>query len=132
MQDSIPTLNGRDRAVFKSRAYAHFATLMPDGSPHVSPVWIDVEDGTGLILVNSVRGRVKVRNCERDGRVALSLQDPDDPNTMLGVRGRVVEITADGAEEHIDFLSNKYDGQDFTRHGDRVLVKIAPVHVVRI
>jgi PPOX class probable F420-dependent enzyme len=132
MEGPMQTLSERDRAVFKSRTYAHFATLMPDGSPQVSPVWIDLDDDTGLILVNSALGRVKVRNCERDGRVALSLQDPDDPNTMLGVRGRVVEITTDGAEEHIDALSNKYEGHDFSNHGDRVLVKVAPTHVIRV
>lgn len=126
------TLNDRDRALFKGRNFGHLATLMPDGSPHVSPMWIDIEDGSDLILVNTAVGRVKTRNVERDPRVAISVQAAEDPYRMVAVRGRILEITRDGAEDHIDFLSRKYNGQDFPNHGDRVLLKISPEHVGRM
>lgn len=125
-------LSDRDRALFKGQSFGHVATVMPDGGPHVSPVWIDIEDGTDLILVNTAVGRVKVLNVERDPRVAISVQAWDDPYTMVAVRGRVVEITRDGAEDHIDFLSRKYRGREYPNHGNRVLLKIAVEHVARM
>ncbi len=125
-------LTDRDRALFEGRNFAHLATVMPDGSPHVSPIWIDIEAGTDLILVNTALGRVKTRNMEREPRVAVSVQDADDPYTMVAVRGRVVEITRDGAEDHIDVLSRKYRGRDYPNHGDRVLFKVAVDHVGRM
>jgi PPOX class probable F420-dependent enzyme len=88
------------------RAFAHLATLMPDGSPQVTPVWVDY-DGKH-VRVNSAKGRVKDRNMRRDPRVALSLQDPDNGYRYLEIRGRVVEITEEGAEAHIDSLALKY------------------------
>ena len=124
-------LNPHDRAMFKGNNFGHFVTLMPDGAPQVSPVWVDIEDGTGLILVNTALGRVKTENVERDPRVAISVHDQEDPYTMISIRGRVVEITREGAEAHIDFLSNKYHGEDYSDHGNRVLLKIAPEHVAR-
>ena len=132
MNEVGATLNDRDRTLFKGRNFGHLATVMPDGSPHVSPMWIDIEDGSDLILVNTVVGRVKTRNVERDPRVAISVQAAEDPYRMVAVRGRVVEINRDGAEDHIDFLSQKYNGQDYPNHGDRVLLKIAPEHVGRM
>ncbi len=124
-------LTDEDRALFEGRNYGHLATLMPDGSPQVSPVWVDIESQTGLILVNTARGRVKHRNVERDPRVAISVTDSDDQEIMVAVRGRAVEITTEGAEDHIDFLSRKYNGVDFPRHGNRVLLKIEAEHVAR-
>lgn len=96
--------------LFEKRAFAHLATLMPDGSPQVTPVWIDF-DGT-FVLVNSAKGRQKDLNMKRDGRVALSIQDPDDPYRYLQVRGHVVEITDQGADAHIDKMAKKYLGKD--------------------
>lgn len=115
---------------FKKRAYAHLATVMPDGSPHVSPVWVDY-DGKHVI-VNTARGRVKDRNMQREAHVALSLQDPDDPYRWLSVRGKVVEITEEGAEESIDSLAVKYTGDKYKwrKPGQvRVIYRIAPDHV---
>ncbi len=117
--------------MFKGRNFGHLATVMPDGAPQVSPVWLDVEDDTGLILVNTALGRIKTNNVERDRRVAMSVHDQEDPYRAIAVRGRVVEITREGAEDHIDALSRKYDGEDYSRHGDRVLLKIVPEHVSR-
>src|SRR5947208_3702572 len=99
--DTAGMLTDRDRELFKGRNLGHFATLMPDGSPHVAPVWIDIEDGSGLILVNTALGRVKSRNVEREPRVGISVHDNGNIYRMVAVRGRVVEVTRDGAEEHI-------------------------------
>jgi PPOX class probable F420-dependent enzyme len=96
--------------IFEKKAFAHLATIMPDGSPQVTPVWVSEENG--LILINSAEGRQKDVNMERDPRVALSIQDPDDPYRYLQVRGVVVEITQEGADEHIDQLAKHYLGLD--------------------
>ena len=117
--------------LFEKRAFANLATLMPDGSPQVTPVWIDY-DGSH-ILVNSAQGRQKDLNLKRDGRVALSILDPDDPYRYLQVRGKVIEITLEGADAHIDKMAYKYLGKDkypYRREGEvRVLYKIYPEHV---
>ena len=116
------------RDLFEKKSYAHLVTLMPDGSPQVTPVWIDY-DGTHL-LVNSAEGRQKDRNMERDRRVALSIQDPDDPYRYLQVRGRVVDITTEGADDHIDQLAHHYLGLDeypYQGEGEiRKIYKISP------
>lgn len=117
--------------LFEKRAFANLATLMPDGSPQVTPVWIDY-DGSH-ILVNSAQGRQKDLNLKRDGRVALSILDPDDPYRYLQVRGKVIEITLEGADAHIDKMAYKYLGKDkypYRREGEvRVLYKIYPENV---
>jgi PPOX class probable F420-dependent enzyme len=86
----------------------HLATLMPDGSPHCTSVWVG-RDGH-VVLVNSVEGRVKVANVRRDPRVALSLVSAADPDVGVSIRGLVREVTFEGAEELIDDLSEKYYG----------------------
>ncbi len=125
------TLSGEDRALLEKANVAHLATVSADGWPQVSPVWVDL-DGD-YILVNSARGRVKVRNVEADPRVALSVADRDDPLTRLVVQGRVVEITEEGAEEHIHALAKKYMGLErwpnLTPDMVRVILRIAPERV---
>jgi len=96
--------------LFSKRAFASLATLMPDGSPQVTPVWCDF-DGTN-VRFNSARGRQKDRNLRRDPRVALCIIDPDNPYRYLQIRGKVVTITEEGADEHIDSLAKKYMGVD--------------------
>jgi len=119
------------RDLFSKRAFAHLATLMPDGSPQVTPVWCDY-DGTH-IFVNTAKGRIKDRNMRRNQRVALSIMDPDNPYRYLAVRGRVEEITEASADSHIDSLAKKYLGKDrypFRQPGEvRVLYKIRPERV---
>lgn len=114
--------------LFQKRAFAHLATVMPDGSPQVTPVWVDY-DGRH-ILVNSARGRQKDQNLDRDPRVALSILDPDDPYRYLQVRGQVVEVTEQGADAHIDKLARKYTGAERYRGRKpgmvRVIYKILP------
>lgn len=113
------------------KAFAQLATLNPDGSPQVTPVWIDF-DGTNL-FVNTAKGRVKWRNLTREPRVALSIQDPENPYRYLGVQGRVTQMTEAGADAHIDKMAKKYLGQDkypFRQPAEvRVLLTIAPEKV---
>ena len=110
------------------RAFAQLATVNADGSPQVTPVWVDY-DGTHL-LVNTARGRVKTRNLERNPRVALAISDPENPYRYVGIQGRVVEMTEKGGDAHIDKMAKKYlnkDSYPFRQPGEvRVIVKIAP------
>jgi PPOX class probable F420-dependent enzyme len=112
------------------KSFAHLATLMPSGQPQVTPVWIDF-DGRH-VLVNTAEGRQKDKNLQRDGRVALSITDPENPYRYLEVRGRVAERTFEGADAHIDSLSMRYLGKKYPyrRGGEvRVIFKIDPEHV---
>lgn len=113
--------------LIEKRAFAHLGTVMADGSIQITPVWIDY-DGT-YILVNSAQGRVKDRNMAARPQVGLEISDPDNPYRYLSVRGRVVEITTEGANEHIDKLSFKYTGRErFNGRTDgqvRLIYKIA-------
>ncbi len=119
--------------LFDKKAFGHLATLMPDGSPQVTPVWV-AYDGEH-VLVNTARGRQKVENVERDPRVSIEIQDPDNGYNYVQVRGRVVEITEEGADQLIDNLSEKYTGnpvyQNRTPGMVRVTLKIEPEHVGR-
>src|SRR5262249_40839553 len=112
------------------KAFANLGTLMSNGQPQVTPVWIDF-DGK-YVIFNSAKGRQKDLNIRRDPRVAISISDPDNPYRYLEVRGRVVEITEKGADEHIDRMAKKYLGQDkypYRQPGEvRVLYKIQPEH----
>jgi PPOX class probable F420-dependent enzyme len=117
--------------LFEKKAFASLATLMPDGQPQVTPVWCDF-DGSHVVI-NSAKGRVKDRNMRRDPRVSMALLDPDNPYRHMAVQGRVVEITENGADQHIDKMAKKYLGQDkypFRQPGEvRVIYKIEPDRV---
>jgi len=114
--------------LFNKKTFAALATVMPDGTPQVTPVWVDF-DGTHVV-VNSARGRQKDKNMKVGAPVALSLIDPDNAYRHLQVRGRVVAVTEQGADQHIDKMAKKYLGQDkypFRQPGEvRVLYKIEP------
>ncbi len=109
--------------------YAHVATLMKDGAPQVTPVWVDT-DGTDILL-NTATGRLKTRNMERDGRVALSIMGLGHAYRCLWVRGRVTDISPDTAL--IDALSLKYTGnpvyQGYREGETRLTVRIEPLTV---
>jgi len=113
------------------KAFAHLATLMPDGSPQVTPVWFFYEKGK--FLVNTARGRVKDRNMKQNARVALSISDPDNPYSHVSVRGKIVRATEEGADASIDALAKKYMDKDkypFRQPGEvRVIYEIEPVSV---
>ncbi len=115
-------------ALYQKKSFGHLATLLPNGTPQTSPVWVDFDDTH--VLVNSARGRLKDKNMRQRPQVALSIQDPDDPYRYLEVRGRVVEITEQGADEHIDRLAKRYLGLDrypYRQPGEvRVIYKIKP------
>ena len=120
--------------LFQKKAFANLGTIMSDGSPQVTPVWVDY-DGK-YVRFNSALGRVKDRNVRRDPRVSLSILDPDNPYRYLAIRGRVVDITEQGADEHINRLSQKYLGKaeyPYRQPGEvRVLYKIEPEKVSSI
>ncbi len=111
------------------KAFAHLATIMPDGSPQVTPVWFDYTDGR--VRVNTAKGRVKARNMGEGSRVALSILDPENPYRYMQVRGKVVHVIEAGAKEHIDSLAKKYLGKDvYPWHNAkdvRVIYEIEPV-----
>jgi PPOX class probable F420-dependent enzyme len=124
LPDSVKTL-------IEARTFAEVATLMPDGSPHVTQTWVD-HDGD-IILINTPEGSQKHRNASRDPRIALTVIDPKNEWSVAVIRGRVREVTFEGAEEHIDRMAMKYLGQPkYQRRGPqrRVLIKIEPVRVI--
>jgi PPOX class probable F420-dependent enzyme len=116
--------------LFKKKAFANLATLMPNGQPQVTPVWVDYVGGQ--VIINTAEGRQKDKNLKRDSRVALSIMDPDNPYRYLEVRGRVTERTLDGADQHIDAMAKKYLGKDkypFRQPGEvRVIYRVKPEH----
>jgi PPOX class probable F420-dependent enzyme len=102
---------------------------MKDGSPHVTPTWVDIEDDN--ILINTALGRIKQMNITRDPRIALSIIDQDNQYEMVTVRGKVMEqITGDVAEKHIDKLARKYTDMDKyprkSKGEQRVILRIKP------
>ena len=112
----------------ETKAYLFLATTMPDGSPQVTPVWFNT-DGDH-VLINSNEGRVKDKNIKARPQVAMVIQDPTTPYRYLQIRGEVVEYIRDGADEHINQLSLKYDNKPWKyREGQkRIIYKIKPTH----
>ncbi|HET6609262.1 MAG TPA: PPOX class F420-dependent oxidoreductase [Rhodopila sp.] len=112
----------------KKAAVANLATIQPDGSPQVTPVWFDFTGG--VVRVNTAKGRVKARNMTMGSKVALSIVDPDNAYRYIQIRGAVTKETTDGAKAHIDSLAKKYLGKDvYPWHNDtdvRVMYEITP------
>ena len=126
----MATIPASHADLLKRPTFANLATLNADGSPQVTPVWVDF-DGTH-VLVNTARGRVKAKNLAREPRVALAIADPENPYRYLGIQGRVVGLTEAGADAHIDKMANRYIGKDypFRAPGEvRVIARIAPEKV---
>ncbi len=123
---TAPALPDAFLALLRLPSPCNLSTLMPDGSPHLTLTWVDT-DGEH-ILINTVRGHQKVRNIERDPRVAVTVSDPEQPSRYFGVRGRVIDVTEDGAAEHIETLSQRYLGRPYPWFGGtdqtRLLVTI--------
>jgi PPOX class probable F420-dependent enzyme len=119
------------RHLFEGKNFAHVATINPDGSPQVSPVWVGIEGDT--VTFNTAAGRVKPRNLERDGRVAVSIINQENPYENVLVQGKVSEITEDGADEEIDALAKRYmdvDEYPYRQPGEvRLVVRIEPEKV---
>jgi PPOX class probable F420-dependent enzyme len=120
------------KKLIEAKTYANVATLMLDGSPHVTRTWVD-HDGD-IVLINTFEGSQKHKNAVRNPKIALDVCDPTSPFNVAMIRGRVSEVTFEGAEEHIDRMAKKYLGQDkyqMRRPGvRRVLIKIEPTHVM--
>ena len=113
------------------KAFAHLATIMPDGTPQVTPVWIDYMNGK--VWVNSAKGRIKVGNMKVGSQVAISITDPDNPYRYVSIRGKVSRVTEEGGSAHIDKMAKKYLGKDkypWAKPGEvRVLFEIEPQKV---
>jgi PPOX class probable F420-dependent enzyme len=123
------------RKLFESKNFVFLSSLMKDGSPQVTPMWVDIENG--YILVNTAIGRLKQKNISRDPRIALAIADRNNPYNMVTIRGEVIEqITGVPAEEHIDKLAKKYIGKDkypYRSPGEeRIILKIKPERISHI
>ena len=116
--------------LLKDKNFAFIATLMPDGSRQITPVWIDIDNNTNTILVNTASGRKNLDNISRDPRVAISVANQLNPYEMVAIRGEVVQQDTNSADEHIDKLAKKYldlDKYPFgTPNEKRVILKIKP------
>lgn len=107
----MTTIPETHKDILQGKNFAHLATLMPDGSPQVTPVWVDLEtDGT--VVINTSEGRQKARNLDRDGRVALSVSDSSNPYRYIQIRGQVISKSPEDGDEVIDRLAKKYMGVD--------------------
>ncbi|MER5174695.1 MAG: PPOX class F420-dependent oxidoreductase [Candidatus Nitrosocosmicus sp.] len=110
--------------------FAFFATIMGDGSPQITPVWVDYDKDTDTILVNTAEGRLKHKNILKDPRVSISVANQSNPYEMVTTRGKVIEQITDGAAEHTDKLAKKYMGLDkypyYSPNEKRVILKIKP------
>ena len=124
------SLSGDVLTLLRRPLMAHVATVMPDGTPQSTPVWIDI-DGTD-VLFNTAKGRVKHRNLLQNPAVALSFVDDENPYRMIEIRGQA-EMTEEGADEHINAMAKKYLGQDtypFRQPGEeRIIVRVRPTAV---
>jgi PPOX class probable F420-dependent enzyme len=123
------------RELFERKNFVFLSSLMKDGSPHVTPTWVDIENGN--ILINTALGRIKQTNISRDPRVALSIIDQNNQYEMVTIRGKVIDqITGDAAEKHIDKLARKYIDMDkFPRRSKgerRVILKINPEKIFHV
>ncbi|MBI2691849.1 MAG: PPOX class F420-dependent oxidoreductase [Solirubrobacterales bacterium] len=127
-----PTFSDEQKSILDSPNFAHVATLFRDGTPQVNPVWVD-RDGD-LVRINSAEGRAKVRNLRADPRITIEVSNSENPYRYVEVRGKVVEFTHEGADDHIDALAKKYMDVDSypLRKADeqRVTIVIQPEKIV--
>jgi len=126
------TLSERTVKLIDGKNFAFLATLQPDGSPHVTPMWVDHEGD--MILMNTAIGRIKQKNVTRDPRVSITIVDSNNPYDRIVMHGRVVSQTEQGAEAHIDKLAKKYTGankyQKASPTEKRIILKIEPLHIL--
>ena len=109
-------------ALLRQPSPCYVSTIMADGSPQVTQTWVDT-DGEHVII-NTVQGFLKLRNIERDPRVAVAIADPANPFRYMQVRGHVVNTTTEGGAEHIEKLAHKYTGQPYQWYGGRDQVRV--------
>jgi PPOX class probable F420-dependent enzyme len=127
MSEIMPLLHDKN--------FVFVATIMEDGSPQITPTWVDVEQD-GTVLVNTAMGRVKQKNVTRDPRIAVSVIDKNNPYHTASIRGKVVEQIRQGADEHIDKMAKKYLGMDRypgrSPGEERVILRIKPEKVAHM
>jgi len=109
-------------ALLRAPSTCYVATTMPDGSPQMTQTWADT-DGRN-VLINTVQGFQKLRNIERDPRVAVSISDPSAPSRYFAVRGHVVDVTTEGGAEHIEALAQRYLGGPYPWFGGRDQIRV--------
>lgn len=122
--------------LFRGKNFGFLGTLNKDGSPQVTPTWIDIVENENegdhqeIILINTAKDRIKQKNVSRDPRVSISIVDEDNPYSMVTIKGRVIEQTTKGADEHIDKLAKRYlNAERYPAHSPdvkRIIVKIKP------
>jgi PPOX class probable F420-dependent enzyme len=119
--------------LIKRKNFAYLSTLMKDGSPQVTPTWVDIDKDGNSILINTAKGRIKQKNVSRDPRVAISVPNQNNPYNMVSIRGRVIEQISQGADEHTDRLAKKYLDMDKYPYRSpsekRVILKVKPEKV---
>jgi PPOX class probable F420-dependent enzyme len=125
------SIEGRARELLQAPNFSHVVTIRPNGEPHATITWVDVDDGH--VVLNSAEGRAWPANLKRDGRVTLTVPDKENPYEYVSIRGQLAEATHEGADEHIDRMAKKYLGKDeypFRQPGEqRVLFRIEPLEV---
>lgn len=125
-------LTKRAVSFIEQKNFAFLATLLPDGSPHVTPMWVDHEGD--MVLMNTAAGRVKQRNVTRDPRVSIAIADSNNPYDRVIIHGRVSAQTEEGADAHIDKLAKKYTGANKYQRSSsterRIIIKIEPIQVL--
>ena len=124
-------IEGRDRELLEAPNFCHVGTIRPDGTAQVIPTWVDVDDGQ--VLLNTAEGRAWPENLRRDPRVTLTVMNLENPYEWVSIRGRMVEDTHEGAEEHIDRMAMKYLGEErypYLQPGEqRIIFRIQPERV---
>ena len=128
----MPVVPSEYHDLFEKATFAHVTTMLPNDTPHTTPVWIDYDAEDDRILVNTERGRRKAKNVQRDPTISVSMLDPDNPYRFLSVTGEVEEITTEGAREHIDELARRYTGEDEYQNPiqtERVILRIRPEEI---
>lgn len=125
-------LTERAIKLIDGKNFAFLATLLPDGSPHVTPMWVDHEGD--MLLMNTAIGRIKQRNITRDPRVSVTVVDSSNPYDRIVIHGRVLGQTEQGADAHIDKLAKKYTGankyQKASPTEKRIIIKIEPLRIL--
>jgi len=128
----MPVVPSEYHDLFEKATFAHVTTMLPNDTPHTTPVWIDYDAEDDRILVNTERGRRKAKNVQRDPTISVSMLDPDNPYRFLSVTGEVEEITTESAREHIDELAHRYTGEDEYQNPiqtERIVLRIRPDEV---
>jgi PPOX class probable F420-dependent enzyme len=127
----MKTLSEKAKKLIDQPNVACVATILRDGSPHVTPVWVDRQND--IVIINSPETTQKVKNLKRDPRIALCIYDLNNIHSRVVIRGKVTQITKNGAEDHIDKMEMKYNGEPrYPRHdakNPRTIIRIQPTHI---